>query len=365
MTKRIPIYVEEDHNDVLQHILSAAGAKRIPLSGNVLVHLDSHPDMLIPKNLTADQCLEKRELIAAVSIENWILPCAYLGLVNRIVWVRPPWSNQIRDGTHRFKIGRCGDVIKVSCLESYFLSEGIVCREEDLQDAKDVELLVAPLEEDWLLQIKHFVDASAHPEKFILDIDLDFYSTRNPFLNMYEKAGMYDKLKRMYKFRPVPELLQGDERLQFAIETCRERSVLLDTLENMFTNLAEGTLLEVEREEERELVGEVKDLKRAIELNYPGERVDWIVVHDAGCTVDDTELPHHVSTQDEITALLTLTRRMMDMLQRLPAMVTVARSTLDDFCPPEQIESIQQGAIAALEEKIPEELIEMHFNYMT
>ena len=39
------------------------------------------------------------------------------------------------------------------------------------------------------------------------------------------------------------------------------------------------------------------EVKRAIEANYPGERVDWKLVHDAGCTVDDTELPHHVSTQ--------------------------------------------------------------------
>ena len=39
------------------------------------------------------------------------------------------------------------------------------------------------------------------------------------------------------------------------------------------------------------------------------------------------------------------------------------RSSLDDYCPPEQVDSIQQGVVSALEEKIEEELIEMHFNY--
>ena len=36
----------------------------------------------------------------------------------------------------RFKIGRTADgeeLIRVTCLESYFLSEGIVCAEEELQ----------------------------------------------------------------------------------------------------------------------------------------------------------------------------------------------------------------------------------------
>ena len=85
-------------------------------------------------------------------------------------------------------------------------------------------------------------------------------------------------------------------------------------------------------------------------------------MHDAGCTWDDTELPHHVSTREEITNMLNATRRLLDPLPR-PKLVTVARSSLDDFCPPEQVDSIQQGVISALEEKIPQELIELHFNY--
>ena len=232
----------------------------------------------------------------AVSIENWILPAAYLGVVNKIAWVRPAWSSQIRDGYHRFKIGHTAgeELIRVTCLESYFLSEGIVCREEDLLDTKDVELLVLELGgHDCHAKLKHF----AEPE-FILDIDLDFYSTRNPFLNMYERADMYQKLKRIYTYRPVPDILQGDERLKFALETCKVRSELLQTLESMFAGLAEGNLLDLPDEEEsRELWDQVLEVKRAIELHYPGERVDWKLVHDAGCTWDDTELPHHVSTQ--------------------------------------------------------------------
>jgi hypothetical protein len=43
------LFAEEDHHDVLPHIYKAIGAKYLPLEKNTLVHLDSHPDLLIPK----------------------------------------------------------------------------------------------------------------------------------------------------------------------------------------------------------------------------------------------------------------------------------------------------------------------------
>ncbi len=364
--RRLPVHVEEDHNDVLEHILTAVGSKQLPLTGNTLVHLDSHPDLLLPTDLDADTCRSKRELLAAVSIENWILPCAYLGLINRIVWVRPPWANQIRDGEHNFKIGHAADdgrEIRVSCMESYFLSEGVVCAEEELKEAREVQLLVAPMEGDWLQRIAQFADPSPGEGGLILDVDLDFYSTRNPFLDLYERANAYERLKRIYKFTPVPESLQGDERLRFALAAGRERAQLLQTLRSMFVQLAEGSMLQPESEADEDLVEEVRHLKRAIEQSYPGERVDWTLVHDAGCTWDDTELPHHVSSPEEVAGLLADTRRLVAKLPRLPAMVTVARSSLDEFCPPDQVDTIQRGMIGALQELVPEDQLDVHFNY--
>ena len=78
------------------------------------------------RSLTADRCLMKRALLDAVSIENWILPAAFVGVLDRVVWVRPPWAEQIPDGEHHFHIGRerSTGMVRITCTESYFINEG-------------------------------------------------------------------------------------------------------------------------------------------------------------------------------------------------------------------------------------------------
>jgi len=42
------------------------------------------------------------------------------------------------------------------------------------------------------------------PEKdtpYILDIDLDFFSTKNPFKNLHERVNLYDKLAPLFTYK--------------------------------------------------------------------------------------------------------------------------------------------------------------------
>jgi len=123
----LPVYIEEDHNEVLKHIYKNIGGKFLPFENNTLVHFDSHPDMLLPKDLTADDCYDKSTVFEKISIENWILPGAFAGLFSTIIWVCPPWADQISPGVYNFHIGRVKgkDEIAVTCLESYYISEGL------------------------------------------------------------------------------------------------------------------------------------------------------------------------------------------------------------------------------------------------
>ena len=52
--------------------------------------------------------------------------------------------------------------------------------------------------------------------------------------------------------------------------------------------------------------------------------VDYDWLHEAGCTCDDSELPHHISTKDEIKRLMQKVKFLLKNLPR-PELVTIAR----------------------------------------
>lgn len=359
--RRLVAHIEEDHHHVLAPILNAIGAKRLPFGGNVLLHLDSHPDLLLPRALTAEVCLDKRQLLECVSIENWILPCAFLGVINRIVWVRPPWAAQIPSGRYHFHVGRehATGRLRLTALESYFLSEALTVPLADLADPQPVDLLVVELNGREEERIMDFVGP---PDEcsLLLDVDLDFFSTANPFLDVYARAQLYDRLRRLYHFDPVPQLATGHERLRLGLESSQRRDRLLDRLEHVFQHLQVNRSLTGYMGPGEVYLDAVGEIFQSLTDNYPDEAIDWDLVHCAGCTCDDTELPHHVSSNIEIDGLLERFENLAGRLPR-PNMITVARSTQDEFCPPHQVEAIQNKLVSLLERLYPD--VDVRFDY--
>lgn len=45
----LPVHVVEDHDEALPHIYRAIAKKWLPFRGSVLLHFDSHPDLLSPE----------------------------------------------------------------------------------------------------------------------------------------------------------------------------------------------------------------------------------------------------------------------------------------------------------------------------
>ena len=100
-----------------------------------------------------------------------------------------------------------------------------------------------------------------------------------------------------------------------------------------------------------EYIGAVSDIVLSVRKNYPREDINWSMIHDAGCTFDDSELPHHISSTDEIQTLLTRCETLLDMLGHSPTLVTVSRSSCDDYCPPHQVDMIQSALLTLLKMK--------------
>ncbi|RLW04508.1 hypothetical protein DV515_00005735 [Chloebia gouldiae] len=423
----LPVWVVEDHQDVLPFIYRAIGSKHLPASNISFVHLDSHPDLLIPVNMPADTVFDKEALFRQVlgrashelSIENWIMPAVYAGHISQVVWLHPHWAQQISEGKHSFLIGKdlSTTTIRVTGTDNYFLSDGLYVPADQLENQKPLNLHVIlinpqssnshegngkvtsakrlklntddtasdtsasslspgdfdhniPSVKEKEIQnsgalngAKTLVEGSASSFKnsacpvrdiakdicqvlqkgdaYVLDIDLDFFSVKNPFKEMYTQTE-YKLLQELYNFKK-PHKNATEEDLLDCVEN---RVHQLEDLEAAFADLCDS-----DDEETLQKWASYPGMKPLVQLVHSlktrMESPDYEMVHQAGLTCDYVELPHHVSTEDEIEGFIQSIKVLLTDLPK-PTLVTVARSSLDDYCPSEQVDIIQEKVLDLL-----------------
>ncbi|ESO87912.1 hypothetical protein LOTGIDRAFT_219799 [Lottia gigantea] len=358
--KTVNAYIVEDHHEVVPVIHRAIGSKVLPFQDISLVHFDSHPDLLIPIDMAADQVFIKDDLYRTLSIENWIIPLVYAGHIGDIFWIKPPWAKQIPDSYINFKVGKCKKTgtIRTTCKENYFISELLYSREENLDDIKSVTLTILTLiPESWKnsdqnnsSQNKTHYQATPQfdylmkklkEKKFILDIDLDFYSTKNPFKDVYSKT-QYELLKQLYTCSPIQNI--SDQGVECFV---KERKQQLDDIKKLLFSDAESFDSSIKQQNNKRAIL-VKELLE--DLESTNKDYDKNLVHEAGCTIDDSELPHHISTTQEIIQLVQITKDLLESLASRPSLITIARSSEDDYCPPDQVDYIEESICMIMEE---------------
>ncbi|KAL8182629.1 UNVERIFIED_CONTAM: hypothetical protein K2H54_058879 [Gekko kuhli] len=418
----LPVWVVEDHHAVLPFIYRAIGSKHLPVSNISFVHLDSHPDLLIPVNMPADTVFDKEALFSEISIENWIMPAVYAGHFSRVVWLHPPWAQQIEEGTHHFLVGKdiSTTTIRVTSTESYFLSDGLYVPADQLENQKPLYLsvrLVNPTKTsdnqernrappsakrlklgddtadaavasssrdtevpphgssdaqpgalgpspqaqeraegfpgtsascsfgDHSCQttelIKDILQVLPKDAAYVLDIDLDFFSVKNPFKEVYTQEE-YKLLKELYSFKK-PNSNASEEDLLDCVEN---RIHQLEDLEAAFADFCDDDSDEIV---ERWALnpGMTPLLPLVHSLKNRMETPNYELVHQAGLTCDYSEIPHHVSTEEEIEDLIEAVTHLLRRLPK-PTLLTIARSSLDDYCPADQVELIQEKVLKSL-----------------
>ncbi|NXF91001.1 CE022 protein, partial [Eubucco bourcierii] len=418
----LPVWVVEDHQDVLPFIYRAIGSKHLPASNISFVHLDSHPDLLIPVNMPADTVFDKEALFSELSIENWIMPAVYAGHISQVLWLHPPWAQQISEGKHTFLIGKdvSTTTIRVTGTDHYFLSDGLYVPADQLENQKPLNLhviLINPTEASnsqeengevaaakrlklntgetasiasasssvALGNLDHSspslkkkevqnagtlnkaetlseCPASSSPrnneypirevikdvcqilqkgDPYVLDIDLDFFSVKNPFKEMYTQTE-YELLQELYNFKK-PDRNATEVCLLDCVES---RVHQLEDLEAAFADLCDN-----DDEETLQKWASYPGMKPLVQLVHSlksrMESPDYEMVHQAGLTCDYMELPHHVSSEEEMEGLIQSIKVLLKDLPK-PALVTVARSSLDDYCPSEQVDIIQEKVLSLL-----------------
>ncbi|CAO2592306.1 UPF0489 protein C5orf22 homolog [Lemmus lemmus] len=398
-----------DAPQVLPFIYRAIGSKHLPASNISFLHFDSHPDLLIPVNMPADTVFDKETLFGELSIENWIMPAVYAGHFSHIIWLHPTWAQQIKEGKHHFLVGKdiSTTTIRVTSTDYYFLSDGLFVPEDQLENQKPLQLDVIVVEPYKLCNNQDDSDSvssakrpklalggrestssangdtcsglpgdagtprSGHAcqepscscsggqqyqspastgeilemlkdgDAFVLDIDLDFFSVKNPFKEMFTQVKVV-----FWKHRPNCNLSFSMFLKEDLVDIVDTRTHQLEDLEAIFADLCDSDGEEtVQRWASNpgmeSLVPLVQSLKKRMEVP------DYEMVHQAGLTCDYSELPHHISTEEEIECLIQSVYYLLKNLPK-PTLVTIARSSLDDYCPPEQVDNIQEKVLSVL-----------------
>src|SRR5690606_27615421 len=90
----VPTFVIEEHNEAF-YIWNYCIAKgMMPANGNVLLHVDEHADMGVPKfnssinELTTDPEEVLKFVQDEIGIGSFIVPSIYLGLFREISWIK-------------------------------------------------------------------------------------------------------------------------------------------------------------------------------------------------------------------------------------------------------------------------------------
>lgn len=349
---KIPIFIVENHNEVLEFIYRCLGSRHLPFQNNKIIHFDSHPDMTISRFMPAKYVYEKESLLELVSIENWIMPTVYAGHFRDLIWIKPPWAKQIPDGKHNFFIGDYGGFIRVNSNLEYFISEGSYRPWQDLNNQKPVNLTVSTLDQSIELEKNdiHVLDDFVEDNlTYVLDVDLDFFSTHNPFKSIFQRGTIFRDLKKIFHY----DLCDVNNVEEDAILECtNKRLQQLRDLEDFFNHLEESRNLDTFKKP-KGLDAIWKDLIQLVDtINelYKDQVIDWKLVNDAGCTFDSTDLPHHESTDDEINELIGYFKLFLQRLSAPPTIVTISRSSEDDYCPASQVEMIQKMVLDTLTE---------------
>ena len=353
MSDRFNIHIVEDHNEALEHIYKEIGTKRLKFSDLTMIHFDSHPDLSLP-DINADDIFSKQKLFDYLSIENWICPAVYAGHLANLIWIKPTWSTQFDCGIYKINVGKDvkNGMIRCDCRLEYFTSGNMYSPNKELIDLKALNFYVCDIDQilnskdEFLISLIKKCDR----KNLILDIDLDFFSTQNPFLQMFRSIEEYTIFKNVYSNEKLNKF-DPDFDVKF-IKYNADKTIKLDKIKKFILNESTSSNNK-----------ELNSLKEIIKR----DNIDFDLLHLYGSGIDSTDLPHHVSSDSELELFFEKFEKILTVYFEKcvlkPGLVTIARSSLDDYCPINQVNFIQDKILGIIENFFENSINKVNFLY--
>ncbi|XP_044753536.1 UPF0489 protein C5orf22 homolog [Coccinella septempunctata] len=334
-SKQIPICIVNENQDIIEFVHDMINKKFFPEHGSTLIHVDANPDLLAPNTMPADESFDHSMLYLQHNYDRWILPNCYNGIFKKIIWVRPPWSEHIREDSVTFKVGKHKEssYINVDCKQNYFIAECLWTTSDNLTDAKNITLDCITLGnelsyENDCPEYWRAVLGENQTVPTVLDIDLEFFITENPYLFLYENTIVYELLRELFVFiRPTS---QTDEAVT---ETVEMRSEQFKEIETYFNHLTQHHKLpDPEDIPPSPIYEKVAEIMAELERHgHDLKDVDWDLLYDCGHSFGDHEHPHHVTNSAELDLLFKSFENFLDEFYEPPSIITIARSDLEGY----------------------------------
>jgi hypothetical protein len=287
-------------------------------------------------------------LETAIDIESFQLAAVWLGLVNRVVWLRPSWAFQFPDGVRRFRVGPGpSGRLQVDDPSDYYVFDRPYQKTAGLREPVELEFAVIALP-------TALPGTPLHAGPAILDIDLDGFATRNPAADRLRQAGFSDAELVRIRSAFARERLAlpedpGARQVQLEVLLAAMDGVASDDLLAQLTGAARLWWMGVSAADLWFLYGLLLDETRALPVD---------VLLEQGRTL--VGLPERSAQDGEIEATA---RQLADLVASgavRPALVTVARSANDGFTPHPALPAIEWSFLEALRAAHP--AIEVHYD---
>ena len=344
--KPLEVVVCESHHQVLRHWLRAAQGGVLPETGVTVVHFDAHPDLGVPAEPVEELAGSGRDdpaaLIAGLDIATFQLAAVWLGLVDRIVWLRPAWATQLPDGERRFRLGldQAGQ-LRVDDPSDYYVLDDGWAPGSSLRDPVEVELRVLSLSDAAQLET-----LASGPT--VLDIDLDGFATRNPSADALRRAGLTDPDLRSIRTAFDPEHLDfsADPETRIAELGRLLAAVAAVAGEGLFERLGGAFTLW------RFGIGprQLWDLDRIL-ARLPGDVSLELLMEEGRALVG---LPERRADPEAIVAAAAMIRTLLRSGAVQPQLVTIARSVRDGYTPKQDWPAIEWQLLRALHAAVPQ-----------
>jgi hypothetical protein len=272
-----------------------------------------------------------------VDIASFVLAAARVGLVERVIWLRPDFSFQLPDGARTLHLGALDSgLLRVDDPSDFYVLDEGWAPLTALADPVRVELEVLPL-------ARAGERGSLASGAVILDVDLDTFSTRNPAADHLRRAGLSD---------PDLDALRAifaRDQLVFSADP-PTRIEELDELMDAVATLAEGPWSEQPGAAWslwRRGIGplDLLELHRVL-ARLPASYGTRSLLENGRLLVG---LPEHTgAAPDEVRDRA---RTLADLLRSgalAPSLVTVSRSVDDGFTPRDEWPAIEWTLLRAL-----------------